>query len=89
MTDIPTGWQPGRPVITAADHQGWQAWRKARALALQRQRRHSPHYLRIDYYAYGKMAKLIRDMVERGEVACYAHAIDRFIEEWVKRKFRN
>lgn len=40
-------WQPGLPVVTAADHAEWQAWRKTRKLEQQRQRRR--HYPRIDY----------------------------------------
>lgn len=41
-------WEPGRPVLTAADHEAWQAWCKARKLDAQRERRH--HLRRIDYY---------------------------------------
>ena len=82
-TDTMTGWQPGQPVITASDRAAWQAWKKARSRESQQYRRHSEHYLRIDYYAYGKVAKLIRGMVECGEVRGYAHALDRIIEEWM------
>jgi hypothetical protein len=40
-------WTPGRPVITPLDEYQWQAWRKARKLEQQRQRRQS--ITRIDY----------------------------------------
>jgi hypothetical protein len=42
------GWQPGRPVVTAQDHTEWQAWRRARILEGQRERR--KQIRRIDYY---------------------------------------
>lgn len=41
-------WKPGQRVITANDHADWQAWRKARKLEQQRERR--ARYSRIDYY---------------------------------------
>lgn len=41
-------WQPGKPVLTDEDWREWQAWRKARKLELQRQRRAG--LPRIDYY---------------------------------------
>lgn len=41
-------WQPGLPVVTAADHAEWQAQCKARKLEQQRERRRM--YPRIDYY---------------------------------------
>lgn len=41
-------WQSGQPIVTASDHVDWQAWRKARKLEQQRERRQS--LPRIDYY---------------------------------------
>ncbi|HEX7128731.1 MAG TPA: hypothetical protein VF217_01530 [Rhodanobacteraceae bacterium] len=41
-------WTPGQPVATAADVADWQAWRKARKLEQQRERRASLR--RIDYH---------------------------------------
>jgi hypothetical protein len=41
-------WQPGQSVLTACDHNDWQAWRKARKLEQQRERR--SRHVRIDYY---------------------------------------
>jgi len=41
-------WHPGLPILAASDHADWQAWRKARKLELQRERRRM--YPRIDYY---------------------------------------
>lgn len=41
-------WQSGQPVVTHDDWLEWQAWRKARKLDGQRQRRAS--MTRIDYY---------------------------------------
>ncbi len=49
-------WQPGLPVASASDHAEWQAWRKARKLEQQRERRQ--RYPRIDYYP-GKEAQAI------------------------------
>lgn len=41
-------WQPGLPILTATDDAEWRAWRKARKLQQQRDRRRM--YPRIDYY---------------------------------------
>ena len=41
-------WRPGLSVLTVIDHAEWQAWRKARKLEQQRERRR--RYPRIDYY---------------------------------------
>ena len=41
-------WQSGQPVVTHDDWLEWQAWRKARKLESQRQRRSK--LTRIDYY---------------------------------------
>ncbi len=41
-------WQPGQPVITSDDMADWEAWKRARKLEQQRQRRHA--LARIDYY---------------------------------------
>jgi hypothetical protein len=84
MTDTTEGWQPGHPVITQDDVRDWRAWRRARALHLQRERRRSPYYLRVDYYAAGKVAAMLRGMVESGEAACCAHVIDRALDEWIE-----
>jgi hypothetical protein len=51
-------WQPGLPIVTASDQDDWQAWRKARKLAQQRERRRM--YLRIDYYP-SKAAQVVID----------------------------
>ncbi len=52
-------WEPGLPVLTASDHADWQAWRKARKLKSQRQRR--AMYPRIDYYPCAEVLALIRE----------------------------
>jgi hypothetical protein len=41
-------WQPGQPIITAADEAQWREWKRARKLEGQRWRRQ--RYRRIDYY---------------------------------------
>ena len=41
-------WQPGQLVLSPSDHTDWQAWRKARKLESQRERRRL--HPRIDYY---------------------------------------
>ena len=52
-------WAPGLPVLSASDHAEWQAWRKARKLESQRQRR--AMYPRIDYYPCEEVLALIRE----------------------------
>jgi len=51
-------WQPGLPILTSSDHADWQAWRKARKLAQQRERRRKRP--RIDYYP-SKAARSVLD----------------------------
>jgi hypothetical protein len=50
-------WQPGQPVVTAQDHAEWQAWRRARILEGQRERRKQMR--RIDYYPSEAAAAVI------------------------------
>jgi hypothetical protein len=45
-------WEPGQPVVTAADVAEWEAWRHARKLEQQRHRRKA--LARIDYYPVRK-----------------------------------
>lgn len=51
-------WQPGQPVVTAADVADWQVWKRTSKLKAQRQRR--AQYRRIDYYP-GNDAQAIID----------------------------
>ena len=65
-------WQPGLPVVTAADHAEWQVWRKARKLQQQRDRRNL--YPRIDYYPSDKALRIIG--AQRGD---YSSVIDALV----------
>jgi hypothetical protein len=53
-----TTWQPGQAVASANDYAEWLAWRKARKLEQQRQRRQTCR--RIDYYPSGEALRIIQ-----------------------------
>jgi hypothetical protein len=73
-------WQPGRPVITAQDHAEWQAWRRARILEQQRERRKQMR--RIDYYPSEEAAAVV-DRFRIPRVGGDASSIlNRIIAEW-------
>lgn len=65
-------WQPGQPILSASDDADWQAWRKARKLEQQRERR--AMYARIDYYPSDEALRIIR--AQRGD---YSSAIDALV----------
>lgn len=73
-------WAPGRPIATPDDHAEWQAWRKARILAAQREQRQ--RYPRIDYIP-GKQA---REAIARALAAepwrTYTGIIDEALEAY-------
>jgi hypothetical protein len=73
-------WQPGRPVITPADIAAWQAWRKARILADQRDRRGKLR--RIDYYPSVRAAAIIDAHIRPCAGGDYSSVISRIVEEW-------
>ena len=68
-------WQSGQPVVTPDDWLEWQAWRKARKLESQRQRRAG--LTRIDYYP----SKAALEAIERagGRPAPVSTLIDELI----------
>lgn len=70
-------WQPGQPVVTASDHADWQAWRKARKLESQRQRR--AMYPRIDYYPCAEVLALIRERTHSRVGGDQSGVIDRLV----------
>jgi len=73
-------WQPGAPVLTDQDHAEWQAWRRNRALELQRERR--KRLRRIDYYPSEPAAEVI-DGLRANQVGGDASSIlNRIVEEW-------
>jgi len=51
-------WQPGQPILSASDDADWQAWRKARKLEQQRDRRQ--RHPRIDYTPSNAAREAIR-----------------------------
>ena len=74
-----TTWRPGLPVVTAQDHEEWQAWKRDRALTLQRQRRE--RLRRIDYYPSDCAAAIIdRLTVQWGGSA--GSTLDKIVAEW-------
>jgi hypothetical protein len=74
-------WQPGRPVITAQDNTEWQAWRRARILELQRERRKQMR--RIDYYPSKEAAVSIDRFRTRSAGGDASSILNRIVAEWV------
>ena len=70
-------WEPGRPVLSDADRQQWQAWRKRSILEGQRWRR--AKYRRIDYYPSREAAKVIDGLIRRSVGVDYSRVIDRLV----------
>jgi hypothetical protein len=73
-------WQPGQPVITGADREAWQQWRRDRKRQQQRERRaRSP---RIDFYPATEVLALI-ERERRPHVGGDASSIiNRMLREW-------
>ncbi|MFK2905674.1 hypothetical protein ISP17_17075 [Dyella ginsengisoli] len=65
-------WEPGQAVLSASDYAEWQAWRKARKLEQQRDRR--AMYARIDYYPSDEALRVIG--ARRGD---YSSVIDALV----------
>lgn len=70
-------WQPGQPVATASDHAEWHAWRKARKLEQQRDRRNI--YPRIDYYPSKAALAVIHARTGRFAGGDYSSVIDALV----------
>lgn len=70
-------WQPGQPVITAADVADWQAWRKASKREGQRWRR--AHNRRIDYYPSDEAQAIIDTRTGPFPEGTYSAVIDALI----------
>lgn len=70
-------WQPGQRVLTANDHAEWQAWRKARRLEQQRQRR--AKYPRIDYYPSNAAQAAIYERTGYFAGGDYSAVIDKLV----------
>ena len=75
-------WQPGRPAITQHDLIAWQAWKKARKLKQQRERR--AKLRRIDYYPSREALEVILDACNNGYPSDFASVINGIIEEWAE-----
>lgn len=73
-------WQPGRPVVTAQDHAEWQAWRRARILEQQRDRRKQMR--RIDYYPSQEAAAMIDRFRHRYAGGDTSSVLNRIVAEW-------
>jgi hypothetical protein len=76
-------WQPGDPVLSAADADERALWRHYRTLKLQRVRRGGLR--RIDYYVAPAAAAVINGLrfEKRGNDA--SSIINRIIAEWAER----
>lgn len=77
IENAPADWQPGRPVVTVADHEAWQAWSKARKLDAQRERRQ--RLRRIDYYPSEDAQAAIDARTHGREGGDYSSVIDALI----------
>lgn len=70
-------WQPGQPVLTAADESEWQAWRRARKLEQQRKRRKANP--RIDYYPSKEARAVIESLWQPCAGGNYSSVIDSLV----------
>lgn len=70
-------WQSGQPILSASDDADWWAWRKARKLEQQRERRR--RYPRIDYYPGKNALAVIMANAESRSGCDYSTVIDRLI----------
>ena len=70
-------WQPGRPVVTVADNEEWQVWRKASKLQAQRERR--LQHRRIDYYPSDEAQDVIDSRTGRRGGGDYSSVIDALV----------
>jgi hypothetical protein len=73
-------WRPGQLVITAQDHAEWQAWRRARILELQRERRKQMR--RIDYYPSKEAAAVSQHLRTRRVGGDASSILNRIVAEW-------
>lgn len=80
-------WQPGQPVITPQEEIEWRAWRKARILEGQRERRKT--YRRTDYYPSKEAAAIIDSHAGRFAGGDFSSIINHAIEAWGAMHFRN
>ena len=77
-----TPWQPGAPVATEQDHADWQAWRRERILAQQRERRRTMR--RIDYYPSDAAAEIVDRFRNRLSGADASSILNRIVAEWAE-----
>lgn len=73
-------WAPGRPVVNPSDWAEYLAWRRARILLAQRDRR--KRYRRIDYYPSDEAARIIDGLTFPGPDGDLSRVISRIVEEW-------
>lgn len=70
-------WQPGQPIVTAADMADWQAWKKREKIEGQRWRR--ARYRRIDYYPSDAAQAVIDARTGPFAGGSYASVIDALV----------
>lgn len=80
-------WIPGKPVLTAQDHAAWHAWRKARKLQQQRDRRAGLR--RIDYHASPDAAAALDSLWRSQSGFDYSRIIDSIVADWLAHCHRN
>jgi len=77
-------WQPGHPVLSVSDCADRQAWRKARKLDKQRQRR--AKHPRIDYSPCNEALALIRELTHGRVGGDQSSVIDAFVLAAIRNK---
>ena len=70
-------WQPGQPVMTATDEAQWEAWKRARKLEQQRERRKANP--RIDYYPSKEARAIIESLLRPCAGGDYSSVIDSLV----------
>ena len=73
-------WKPGQPIVTAQDHAKWQAWRGARILEGQRERRKQMR--RIDYYPSKEAAAVIDRFRHRNAGGDTSSILNWIVAQW-------
>jgi hypothetical protein len=75
------GWIPGKPVLTEADREQWQAWRAERKRQQQRERRQ--RLRRFDYHASQDTAAVLEALWKPKAGNDFSSIIDRIVRAWV------
>lgn len=77
-------WHPGKPIVTEADREAWQRWRRDRKREQQRQRRAS--HPRIDYYPDAAALHVINRHRTHYVGGDLSSIINRVVGEWAQAR---